>query len=250
MASNLSGWALMRVFWRSLFLQASWNMKGMQNLGLAYALFPALQKLYPNPLDLKNTLQRHLTFYNTHPYMAAAVVGGILHHEERIARGEWPPEKGEAFKKALMGPLAAVGDGFFWLSLRPAMGALSAFLVPFVGLWAAVVFVVCYNAVHLFLRVRLFLWGYFLGERLVEPLSRANLPRKSAWVRKGAAVCVGSTGAYWAFQTATQGSRHGVGLGVLALGALVYALTLKKGNAWWLLYGVAALGFVVFVGFS
>ncbi|MHB8879098.1 MAG: PTS system mannose/fructose/sorbose family transporter subunit IID, partial [Myxococcaceae bacterium] len=39
-----------RVFLRSLFLQAAWNPQGMQNLGLAYALYPGLEKLYPDPL--------------------------------------------------------------------------------------------------------------------------------------------------------------------------------------------------------
>ena len=39
----------LRVFLRSLFLQACWNPQGMQNLGLAYALYPALERLYPDP---------------------------------------------------------------------------------------------------------------------------------------------------------------------------------------------------------
>ncbi|MGZ6029197.1 MAG: PTS system mannose/fructose/sorbose family transporter subunit IID, partial [Myxococcaceae bacterium] len=73
-----------RVFLRSLLLQASWNPKGMQNLGLVYALFPALQRLYPDPLARREAVQRHLTFFNTHPYVAAAIVGGVLYHEERI----------------------------------------------------------------------------------------------------------------------------------------------------------------------
>ena len=44
---SLSLGVLWRVFMRSLFLQASWNPQGMQTLGLAYALSPALTELYP-----------------------------------------------------------------------------------------------------------------------------------------------------------------------------------------------------------
>ena len=129
---------LLRVFLRSLFLQASWNPKGMQNLGLAYALYPALEVLYPDPEKRGEAVQRHLTFFNTHPYVAAAIVGGVLYHEERISKGEEDPSRVNDFKRALMGPLAALGDGFFWLSLKPAVGAFCAALVPWLGAWAAV----------------------------------------------------------------------------------------------------------------
>ena len=115
----LPPWVLWRVFARSMFLQASWNPQGMQNLGLAYALFPALERLYPDPAAQMVVVRRHLAFFNTHPYVAAAIVGGVLFHEERIARGEESPERVTQFKAALMGPLAALGDGFFWLSLKP-----------------------------------------------------------------------------------------------------------------------------------
>ena len=46
LTGELSAATLLRVFLRSLLLQASWNPQGMQNLGLAYALFPALKSLY------------------------------------------------------------------------------------------------------------------------------------------------------------------------------------------------------------
>ena len=35
-----------KVWWRSTFLQGSWNYERMQNLGWAYSLIPALKKLY------------------------------------------------------------------------------------------------------------------------------------------------------------------------------------------------------------
>ncbi|HYO74062.1 MAG TPA: PTS system mannose/fructose/sorbose family transporter subunit IID, partial [Archangium sp.] len=173
---SLGRGVLLRVFLRSLFLQASWNPQGMQNLGLAYAIYPALERLYPERQALEAAVRRHLVFFNTHPYVAAAIVGGVLYHEQRIARGEEPPDKVVAFKAALMGPLAALGDGFFWLSLKPATGAVCAALVPVLAAWAAVLFLFLYNLVHLTLRARLYLLGLTLGDRLVEAVARANLP--------------------------------------------------------------------------
>src|SRR5512137_100889 len=89
---------LLHVFARSLFLQAAWNPKGMQNLGFAYALYPALERLYPDPRDLAEATERHLCCFNSHPYFAASIVGGALHHEEKIARGEEPSDAVNAFK--------------------------------------------------------------------------------------------------------------------------------------------------------
>ena len=60
---------------RSQFLQGSWNYERMQNGGWAYAIIPALKKLYPNKDDASAALKRHLEFFNTHPYIAAPILG-------------------------------------------------------------------------------------------------------------------------------------------------------------------------------
>jgi mannose PTS system EIID component len=222
---------LLRVFFRSLFLQASWNPKGMQNLGLAYALYPALEVLYPDPEKRGEAVQRHLTFFNTHPYVAAAIVGGVLYHEERISKGEEDPSRVNDFKRALMGPLAALGDGFFWLSLKPAVGAFCAALVPWLGAWAAVLFLVLYNAVHFTFRARLFGMGLRLGDRLVEAVAKAHLPSRGARLRAVAAASAGASATYLAFEFGSQQGGLGGWLlagGCLALGALSYVLVARK----------------------
>ena len=129
---------LRRVFWRCLFLQAAWNRRGMQNLGFAYAIDPALRRLYADPGKRSEALRRHLATFNCHPYTAAAIVGGAIHHEERVAAGEEPPGAPLAYKQVLQGPLAAVGDGFFWAGLRPFFGALAAVGTLALG-WPALV---------------------------------------------------------------------------------------------------------------
>lgn len=241
--SPLDGWTLWRVFARSLFLQAAWNPQGMQNLGLAYALFPALRRLYPDPEVQAAAVRRHLAFFNTQPYMAAAILGGVLFHEERIARGEEKPEQVVGFKAALMGPLAALGDGFFWLSLRPALGAFCAALVPLLQGWAAVLFLLLYNAVHLFLRARLFRMGLTLGDRLVEALARAQLP---TWGTRLRAVGAGSAGGAAAYLAISLGQNNGgpagcaLEAGYLALGAIAYWLASRRFRNYALLY-LAAL---------
>ena len=242
--SPLPAMTLLRVFARSLFLQASWNPQGMQNLGLAYALFPALKALYPDPDRQMAAVRRHLAFFNTQPYMAAAILGGVIHHEARIARGEEGPEVVVGFKAALMGPLAALGDGFFWLSLRPALGAFCAALVPVLDAWAAVLFLVLYNVVHLTLRAKLFRMGLRLGDRLVEAVAHAHLPAWGARLRTVGAASAGGAVAYLAISLgANQGGRVGnaLAVGYLALGVLAYWLTSKRFGNYALLYLAAGL---------
>ncbi len=241
---TLSRTVLLRVFLRSLFLQASWNPKGMQNLGLAYSLYPALERLYPEKADLEAAVRRHLVFFNTHPYVAAAIVGGVLNHEQRIARGEETPDKVVAFKAALMGPLAALGDGFFWLSLKPAVGAVCAALVPVLQEWAALLFLVLYNLVHLTLRARFYWMGLSLGDRLVEAVARANLPTRGAQLRSVAAACAGGLAAWLAVDLGrTAGGSHAPWLvaGCLALGVVSYVLVQQRVPNYIVLYVAAGL---------
>lgn len=243
----LSRAVLLRVFLRSLFLQASWNPQGMQNLGLAYAIYPALERLYPDKQALEEAVRRHLVFFNTHPYVAAAIVGGVLYHEQRIARGEEPPDRVVAFKAALMGPLAALGDGFFWLSLKPATGAVCAALVPLLAAWAAVLFLFLYNLVHLTLRARLYLLGLSLGDRLVEAVARANLPTRGAKLRAVAAACAGGLAAWLAVTFgANAGGRFAplLSAGCLALGVVSYLLVARRVPNYVVLYLAAGLACV------
>jgi PTS system mannose-specific IID component len=181
---------LARVFWRCLFLQAAWNRRGMQNLGFAYAIDPALRALYADPEVRREALRRHLCFFNCHPYTAAAILGGAIHHEERVARGEEPARSATDYKATLQGPLAAVGDGFFWTALRPFLGAAAALGTILAGWPAVVAALVLYNALALGLRARLFLAVYRGGDAVVAEVSRLALPRAAGRLRDaGAAAC-------------------------------------------------------------
>jgi PTS system mannose-specific IID component len=235
---------LTQVLWRSLFLQASWNPRGMQNLGLAYALFPALRVLYPEEGQLSAAVKRHLAFFNTHPYVAAAIVGGVLFHEERIARGEERPERVVAFKAALMGPLAALGDGFFWLSLKPAVGAVCAALVPLLHAWAALLFLFLYNAVHFTFRARLFWLGLTQGDGLVDSLARSRFPARGARLRALAAASAGGLAAWLAIDFGrNQGGAWAPVLagGALGVGGLSYWLVARGVPSYAVLYCAALL---------
>ncbi len=193
---------LARCFCRGLFLQAAWNRRGMQNLGFAFAIEPALESLYPSSEERLRALSRHLGFFNCHPYVASAILGGAIHHEEQVAAGREPPVSPANFKTMLQGPLAAIGDGFFWTALRPACGALAAAGALVVGWPAVVIALLVYNVVHLALRIGLFKAGYRTGDGVVDAVARLSLPIAADRLRVVAAVLCGLCAAAFAAQSA------------------------------------------------
>ena len=192
---GVSRGALARVFLRSLFLQAAWNPRGMQNVGFADAMGPALDELYPAGPARAAAVARHLEFFNCHPYLAAAILGGAVRLEERVARGEAPAESVSAFKRALGPPFAALGDGFFWLALRPAAALAAVLTAPALGLGCVLVFLGLYNSVHLAARLWLFRSGYRRGEEIVGSVGRAHLASGTSLLKACGAVLAGAIAA-------------------------------------------------------
>ncbi len=213
----------------------------MQSLGLIYALEPAIEELYSDPERRRDAIRRHLAVFNTHPYIAAGLIGGILNHEARIARGEESPEAVLHFKRSLMGPLAALGDGFFWLSLRPALGAVSVALAPWIGGWAALAFFIAFNAVHVFFRAQMFRVGWQRAEGLVDVLGAGQLPKWNQRLRilaAGAAAFAGTVLVAQIDRGRPIAEMEDI-LGGFLLGAATYAAAHYRARPMVLLYAAA-----------
>jgi len=160
------------VAWRHQLLQGSWNYERMQNGGFAYAMIPAIKKLYKNKEDQISALKRHMEFYNTQPFASSPVVGVVLALEEEKANGA-PIEDAaiQGVKVGMMGPLAGVGDPVFWFTLRPILGALGASLALSGSILGPILFFVLFNAIRV-----AFCWytqefGYKVGTSITKDLS-------------------------------------------------------------------------------
>jgi len=235
------------VFWRCLFLQAAWNRRGMQNLGFAYAIEPALDALYDDPARREEALTRHLGFFNCHPYMAAAILGGAIHHEERVAAGQEPGAAPLSYKATLQGPLAAVGDGFFWTALRPFFGAMAALGALAIGWQAVVVAVLLYNLVHFTLRAILFRAGYRQGDAVVGLIARLALPRMAERLRAAGVALCGATAAAVALRAggAVLAAEAAAALVVAAAAGAGYLALSRGAPLFPAAYLVAVLGTIV-----
>ena len=174
-----------KVWWRSQFLQGSWNYERMQNLGWAYSLIPAIKKLYSKKEDQAAALKRHLEFFNTHPYVAAPIMGVTLALEEEKANGT-PIEDAavQGVKIGMMGPLAGIGDPVFWFTIRPILGALGASLAASGNIAGPLIFFIGWNIIRM-----AFLWytqelGYKAGSEITKDMSGGILKD----ITKGASI--------------------------------------------------------------
>jgi PTS system mannose-specific IID component len=160
-----------KVWWRLGFEQGSWNFERMHNLGFAYIMAPVIKKLYPKKEDQISALKRHLEFFNTHPYVAAPIVGVTMAMEEAKAKGEPVDDAAiNGVKVGMMGPLAGVGDPIFWGTIRPVLGAFAASFAATGSIAAPIIFFVVWNIIRM-----AFLWyteelGYKQGTNITSDL--------------------------------------------------------------------------------
>ena len=173
------------VWFRSFFLQGSWNYERMQNGGWAYSLIPAIKKLYKTKEDRAAALKRHLEFFNTHPYVASPVIGVTLALEEERANGLPIDDITiQGVKIGMMGPLAGIGDPVFWFTVRPILGALAASLAMSGNILGPIIFFFAWNIIRMS-----FMWytqefGYKAGSHITDDVSGGLLQD----VTKGASI--------------------------------------------------------------
>ncbi|MBQ2010283.1 MAG: PTS mannose/fructose/sorbose transporter family subunit IID [Selenomonadaceae bacterium] len=157
---------------RSTFWQASWNYERMQNGGYAFAMIPAIKKLYKEKADQIAALKRHMEFFNTHPYVASPIVGVTLALEQEKANGAAVDDAAiQGVKVGMMGPLAGIGDPVFWFTLRPILGAMCASIAMDGNMLGPIMFFLLWNILRFG-----FMWytqefGYKVGNQITENLS-------------------------------------------------------------------------------
>ena len=101
----------------------------------------------------EDALRRHVSLFNTHPYLSSLALGATIRLEEDGADGATV----EAFKAAVRGPLGSLGDSLFWAALLPVCLVFALVLAQLgASAWIVVLaFLVPYNGAHLWIRV----WG-------------------------------------------------------------------------------------------
>lgn len=113
---------LMKVYRRHYQLLGCFNYERQMSTGYAWTMMPVIRKLYAGDEDkLQEGYKRHLEFFNCATTPSPFIIGISCAMEEQYANapdGEFDPTSINAVKAALMGPLAGIGDSFFWGTFR------------------------------------------------------------------------------------------------------------------------------------
>lgn len=166
-----------KTFWRSFPLQGCFNYERMQNVGFCYSLIPVLKRLYPDKEEAREALKRHLSFFNTTPQVVSFITGACIALEEQNKKSKegFDIESITALKAALMGPIAGIGDSFFWGTFRIIAAGVGCGLASKGSLLGAILFLLIFNIPHYLVRYYGLKLGYKSGINFIEAAQSSGM---------------------------------------------------------------------------
>lgn len=216
--------ALSRCYLRSQLIGSAFNTRGLQNIGLAYALEPGLQRVHARDAQgLQKARRRHLKLYNTHPFWNPLLVGVFLSLERKIANGLFPASSLPKVKSTLVYTLSAIGDSFFSGSMLVTWSLLTIILLA-AGQYCPAIFlgVLFFVTLQLF-KLYIFYQGYAQGLIFIQNLKKWNLINWGGRLKVfNSLLALGFWLVIWPF------SWHIIDFGIICILALGMAWAFRK----------------------
>ncbi len=182
---------------RSFLIQSCWNYEGMQNVGFAFGMAPVIKALSRNKKERAGLLTDHLTYFNSHPYFASAIIGASA--SAQLRRGAEAKREIREIKDTLSNPFAALGDSLFWSTFKPLFSITAIITVLWGSVLSPVVFLVLYNAAHLWVRGMGFMHGVRGRTDLMRYIKRMEIPDLTIRLKRITLVLLGVLAAGLAF---------------------------------------------------
>lgn len=248
---------LNKVFWRSHLIQGSWNYERQMGLGYAWSIMPVLRSLYKEGSpEMAEALQRHLELFNTTPQTAGFILGLSASMEEENAKNpSFPKQSINAIKASLMGPLAGIGDSFFWGTFKVIAAGLGISLAANGSIIGPIASIIAYNIPSILVRYFGLQIGYKTGSTFLEKLSGGLMDKITYGASiVGLMVVGGMIASMIDLQFAWGYSKTVTVQGVLdsilpqalplAVTGIMYWLIKKKININWILLGTIVVGII------
>lgn len=214
---------------RSLFLEASWNHLGQQNLGLAAAIDPALKDIYGPGEGLRLARLRALEFFNTNPIASGLALGVIINLEREVAAGRLPAEQRNRVSSSLARTLASMGDALFWQSWLPLCSLTAVWAMLSLGSWwTPLLLPVLFCLPALPARfVGLYL-GYRRGRDITDLLYKLKVQRLAQSIKRLVALLVGASTVILVYTKTALGAERSLGHLWLAMGIVAVTVVLFR----------------------
>lgn len=168
-----------QMFTRSCTLDSSWNYERMQNLAFGYMMAPVIRRLYVDEAEIEAALNRHLEFMSVTPHISTILVGvSAAMEEENVKNPDFDVTSISAVKTGLMGPLAGIGDSFFWGTLKLIAAGIGISLAQQGNILGPILFFLIINVPGFLARYFGLTLGYKYGVKLFSDVSNNNLVQK------------------------------------------------------------------------
>lgn len=171
---------LWKVYFRSYLIRLVTSPDRPQSMGLTCGISPVLEKYYPDPKERGAIMKRYITeYFLTNPITSYWIIGIIAAAEEKIALGKsMSRDVISSIKTALMGPLAAIGDGLYNGTLRPIVAGVACTLAMQGNVFAPILFVIIMAAANIAIRYTGVFIGYRQGAAFFQKLQESGLMQK------------------------------------------------------------------------
>ncbi len=176
-----------KVLLRSCCQDTDWNYERQQNLPACYTMIPVLKRLYKDDRkEMAAALKRHLEFMACTPHIVSLLYGICAAMEEEHKKNkDFDPSIISSVKVSLMGPMAGIGDAFFWgtwLTIATGIGVSFAQQGSLLG---PVLFLLIFNVPAVIARIYCLGLGYDNGVKFFANMSNSNIIEK---VTKSASI--------------------------------------------------------------
>ncbi len=115
-------------------------------------------------------------FFNTTPHIVTLLLGITTAMEEKNSQQqEMDGTAIDNVKASLMGPLAGLGDSFFWGTLRLIATGIGTSLALQGNILGPILFLLVFNVPHILVRWLFTRWGYVLGTGVLHRVQKSGM---------------------------------------------------------------------------
>lgn len=163
---------LKKIYHRSQHYAMVYSYSRLCGNSIAYALYPYLNWLYPNPEDKDKKVEaliRHTTFFNLTPQFSPFCFTLFASMEKQAKENpNFDVATIEAVKASIQGPLSGIGDSIFWVTWRIIVTGMALQFSLQGSIIGPILFILAFNIPCYIIRYLLTFVGYKLGTTFIE----------------------------------------------------------------------------------
>ena len=138
----------------------------------AFAVMPALRKIYKDDSELTEAMDNHFKYFNCMPWLTNLILGATLALEDN--QGIQAKDAVQDLKVSLMGPLSGIGDTFFWGIIRILACALAIGFAKEGNPIAPFILLLVFNIPNVLTRLITLDLGYNKGAQILSEMEKTG----------------------------------------------------------------------------